>query len=137
MINLSVIGHLTKDAEARNAGGKNVINFTVATSVGYADKKTTIYVDCAQWTEKTGVLPYLKKGTQVYVEGEPSLRSWESNGKSGTSLQLRVGQLELLGGGKNNQSSDDSGSASQAEMSQREANRAQVPQDEPLDDLPF
>lgn len=96
MIHLSFIGTLGKDAEVRDAGSTKVINFSVAVNVGYGDKKTTMWVECAKFGDKTTVADFLKKGTKVFAAGEPSLRTWESNGKTGTSLQLRVGELELL-----------------------------------------
>jgi single-strand DNA-binding protein len=44
------------------------------------------------------VAPYLKKGTQVYVEGTPEVRSYTKNdGTFGTSLTLRVSNVQLLG----------------------------------------
>ena len=40
----------------------------------------------------------LKKGTQVYVEGTPEVRTYQTNdGKSGASLSLRVQSVQLLG----------------------------------------
>ena len=97
MIQLTLIGQLGKDAEVRDAGQSKVINFSVAVSTGYGDKKTTTWVECAKFGEKTGVSEYLKKGTKVYVSGEPSLRTWEKDGKNGAALNLRVQEIELLG----------------------------------------
>ena len=96
MINLSLIGTLGKDAEIRDAGSTKVINFSVAVNTGYGDKKTTMWIEAAKFGEKTGVCDFLKKGTKVYITGEPTLRTWESNGKSGTTLQIRVQEIKLL-----------------------------------------
>ena len=76
MIKLQAIGHLGKDCVVNTVNGKSVINFTVAHSEKFKDasgvqKDRTIWVDCAYWTDRTAVAPYLKKGTQVYVEGNP------------------------------------------------------------------
>ena len=81
MIKLTAIGNLGKDAMLNNVNGKNVINFTVAHTERYRDaqgnqKDKTTWVDCAYWTERTGIAPYLKKGTQVYVEGQPDVRTY-------------------------------------------------------------
>ena len=97
MIQLQFIGQLGKDAEIREVGQTKVINFSVAVSVGYGEKKSTIWVECSKFGEKTGIADYLKKGTKVYVSGEPSIRTWEKDGKSGASLNLRVQDIELLG----------------------------------------
>lgn len=100
MIKLMVIGNLGKDATVNTVNNKNVINFSVAHTEKYNDKEKTTWVECAYWSEKTGIAPYLKKGQQVYVEGQPEVRTWESNGKSGASLQIRVISVQLLGGKK-------------------------------------
>jgi single-strand DNA-binding protein len=106
MIKLQVIGHLGKDCTTNVVNGKNVINFSVAHSERYKDaqgnqKEKTTWVDCAYWTDRTAVAPYLKKGQLVYVEGAPEVRSYTKNdGTTGTSLTMRVLNVQLLGGGK-------------------------------------
>lgn len=103
MIKLNLIGRLGKDATQNNVNGKNVINFTVAHSERFKDaqgnqKEKTIWVDCAYWTERTGVFPYLKKGTQVFVDGAPDVRTYQTqDGKQGATLTMRVNSIELLG----------------------------------------
>lgn len=107
MIKLQVIGNLGKDALVNTVNGKNVINFSVAHTEKWKDtsgtaKEKTTWVECAYWTEKQGVVPYLLKGTNVYVEGTPDVRTWESKdgGKGGSSLSVRVYSIQLLGSGK-------------------------------------
>lgn len=106
MIKLQVIGHLGKDAEVKSVNGKTVINFSVAHTEKFKDRdgnpaSKTTWVECAQWTEKTGVAPYLKKGVSVYAEGTPEVRTFEKgDGSTGVSLTLRVASIQLLGGGK-------------------------------------
>lgn len=98
MIQMQCTGRLGRDAETRDANGKKVINFSIAVDQGYGENKRTLWIECAKWGENTGVAQYLTKGTQVVVAGEPSLRTWESNGKNGTSLTLTVNQITLVGG---------------------------------------
>jgi single-strand DNA-binding protein len=131
MIKLQVIGNLGKDATKNEVGGKTVINFSVAHTESYADKNgekqsKTTWVECAKWGEQTGILPYLTKGTQVYVEGQPEVRTWEKDGKGGASLTVRVSNIQLIGGGKSEQ---------QPQQSQPKAAHRQEP--ELIDDLPF
>ena len=103
MIKLLVIGNLGKDAIVNNVNGKNVINFSVAHTEKYKDaqgnpKDRTVWVECAYWTDKTAIAPYLKKGTQVYAEGNPDVRSYTTqDGKTGASLSLRILTIQLLG----------------------------------------
>jgi single-strand DNA-binding protein len=103
MIKLLAIGNLGKDAVLNNVNGKNVINFTVAHTERYKDaqgnqKDKTTWVDCAYWTDRTGIAPYLKKGTQVYVEGTPDVRTYTTqDGRNGATLSVRVASVQLLG----------------------------------------
>ena len=103
MLKLLVIGHLGKDATVNQVNGKNVINFTVAHSEKYKDAQgvqvdRTTWVDCAYWSDRTAIAPYLKKGSQVYVEGTPDVRSYTTNdGRVGATLTLRVLNIQLIG----------------------------------------
>lgn len=131
MIKLQVIGHLGKDCTTNVVNGKNVINFSVAHSERYKDatgnqKEKTTWVECAYWTERTAIAPYLKKGQLVYAEGAPEVRSYTKNdGTPGTSLTLRVISVQLLGGSRTDGSSTDlSGNSMESAGSE-------------TDDLPF
>lgn len=109
MIKLQVIGNLGRDCTTNNVNGKTVMNFTVAHTERYRDaqgnqQERTIWVDCAYWSDRTAVAPYLKKGTQVYVEGTPEVRTYAKNdGSTGASLSLRVQNVQLLGTKTENQ----------------------------------
>ena len=113
-------------------------SFNVAHTERYKDaqgnqKDRTTWVDCSYWTDRTAVAPYLKKGTQVYVEGTPDVRSYTTtDGRNGASLTLRIASVQLLGsksGGSN--SSDQNAGSSYTPSS------APSQEDAPVDDLPF
>lgn len=120
MIKLQVIGHLGKDCTTNVVNGKNVINFSVAHSEKYKDasgvqKDKTTWVECAYWTERTAIAPYLKKGQLVYTEGTPEVRSYTKNdGTTGTSLTLRVLNVQLLGGGTKTEGGGSEGNSGNA-----------------------
>lgn len=168
MIKLFVIGHLGKDALMNNVSGKNVLNFTVAHSEKYKDQQgnmvdKTTWVDCAYWTDRVGIAPYLKKGTQVFVEGIPESRGYTAkDGSIASSLTMKVSNIQLLGG--RNQDGDGGGyqPTSQAYPSSQPAQQPNFPSQpqpfqtdadfpfsspnplkklvqntEPIDDLPF
>jgi single-strand DNA-binding protein len=151
MIKLQVIGNLGKDCVTNTVNGKNVINFSVAHTEKFKDaqgnqKDKTIWVDCAYWTDRTGIAPYLKKGTQVYAEGTPELRTYPKNdGTTGVSLTLRVQSVQLLGsratevsgGGYagNGGAAEGYAPQSNAMASSRVPSAGDVT--EPIDDLPF
>ncbi len=103
MIKMQIIGNLGKDCVVNQVNGKNVINFTVAHTEKYKDsqgnnQEKTTWVDCAYWTDRTAIAPYLQKVTQVFAEGAPEVRSFTRNdGTAGASLSLRVREVQLLG----------------------------------------
>ena len=140
MIKLQVIGNLGKDCITNSVSGKNVINFSVAHTEKVRDqqgnqKDKTIWVDCAYWTEKTGIAPYLKKGTQVYVEGTPDIRTYpKTDGTTGVSLTLRVLSVQLLGSRPNESGGQESSYAGASNSSSIPAGSSIS---EPMDDLPF
>ena len=106
MIKLQCIGHLGKDAIVNQVNGKSVINFNVAHSEKYKDSggteiNKTTWISCGYWIDKTAVAQYLLKGTLVYVEGVPDIKTYQdANGKTNANITLRVGSIQLLGGKK-------------------------------------
>jgi single-strand DNA-binding protein len=117
MTKTMLIGHLGNDATVNNVNGKNVINFSVAHSEKYKDSNGTIvnkstWFACAYWSDKTGIVPYLKKGSEVYVEGIVSADTYiNKDNKTLPQLRLRVSSIQLLGGSKqenNNRTSEQS-----------------------------
>jgi single-strand DNA-binding protein len=140
MIKMQVIGNLGKDCVTNLVNGKNVINFNVAHTEKFRDakgeqKEKTIWVDCAYWTDRTAIAPYLKKGTQVYAEGTPDLRTYQkTDGTQGVSLTLRVLTVQLLGSRNSNESGSDSYSNGSTSMS---GVSAASEMNAPVDDLPF
>ena len=106
-------------------------------------------MECAYWTERIGIAPYLKKGTQVYAEGTPEIRSYTTKeGTSGSSLSLRISMVQLLGGRGDGPQNDAGGYSNQQQQptynQQSGYNQSQpepqlTPQEmtAPMDDLPF
>jgi len=143
MIKLQVIGNLGKDCITNSVSGKNVINFSVAHTEKVRDqqgnqKDKTIWVDYAYWTEKTAIAPYLKKGTQVYVEGTPDIRTYpKTDGTTGVSLTLRVFSVQLLGSRPNESGGGSNQESSYAGASTSNGINAGSAMSEPMDDLPF
>lgn len=143
MIKLQVIGNLGKDCVTNTVNGKNVMNFTVAHTEKFKDssgaqREKTTWVDCAYWSDKTGIAPYLKKGTQVFVEGAPDVRTYTTqDGKSGASLSLRVLTVQLLGS-RSSEGNGGGGYSSGAASSAPPSMSEQPPVASDIaDDLPF
>jgi single-strand DNA-binding protein len=147
MIKMQVIGNLGKDCVVNTVNGKNVINFTIAHTEKFKDsqgnnQERTTWVDCAYWTDRTSISPYLTRGKQVFVEGTPEVRSFtRQDGTSGASLSLRVREVQLLGGkeGGTTPAAPGSYAQNQAPAAMGRNTGGNVPSDigEAVDDLPF
>ncbi|RYY54579.1 MAG: single-stranded DNA-binding protein [Chitinophagaceae bacterium] len=147
MIKMQVIGNLGKDCLVNTVNGKNVINFTVAHTEKYKDaqgnnQEKTTWVDCAYWTDRTALSPYLTKGKQVFVEGTPEIRSFtRQDGTSGASLSLRVREVQLLGGrsegGPSGGGAGNGGSYNSNTANNNTSMATAGDMGEQIDDLPF
>lgn len=103
---MQIIGHLGRDAEVKVMGIESVINFSVAHTDKWSDangikKERTTWVSCSWWVEKSTIAQYLKKGTQIWAEGIPEAKIWKKDGEPQPFLNLRVLNVQLLGGGNN------------------------------------
>lgn len=104
MLQAIIIGHLGADAEVKNSNGREFVTFRIANTDRWTDDAGTVHeqttwVDCIL-SEKQKVADYLKKGQQVYVSGNISLRVYSSAKdkcmKAGLTINVR--QVQLLGG---------------------------------------
>ncbi|MEQ5111224.1 single-stranded DNA-binding protein [Providencia vermicola] len=110
-----LIGHLGQDPEIRYmpAGGA-VANLTLATSESWRDKQSGEMRDKTEWhrvvifgklAEVAG--EYLKKGSQVYIEGSLQTRKWQDqSGQDRYTTEVVVnigGSMQMLGGNGGNQ----------------------------------
>ena len=134
MIKLQLIGYLGKDAIQREANGATVLSFKVAhterfrNQQGVQQEKTT-WVDCALWERET-LAPYLIQGTQVYVEGFPTVDVFNNKaGETVGQLQLRVLSIQLLSPGRR----DDERQRQTAAAGEEDDDVL----DQPSDELPF
>ena len=144
MIKLQIIGNLGKDCIVKEINGKNVINFSVAHTERFKDaqgnqKERTTWVECAYWTDRTAIAPYLVKGTTVYAEGSPEADPYmNKEGQAAATLRMRVQNIQLLGGGNRDNQGANQGNVTNAGMTtppvvKTEAANATAP----VDDLPF
>ena len=99
----SFTGSLGRNAELKNVNGQDLLSFAVANTVGFGDKKTTMWIDCSMWGQRGAkAAPYLLKGQSVFVSGELTTREYQAKDGSGTktALALNVTVLDLVGGKK-------------------------------------
>jgi single-strand DNA-binding protein len=125
------MGNIGGDPESKaTANGSTMVTFSVAIDKSYKDKtgakvSKTKWVSCTKFIDqgKTwGVLPYLKKGTKVLIEGEPDARAWtNAAGEANAALNVQVFSLELAGG------SPQAGATNTAPQAQQPTPAAQQP----------
>ena len=152
MIKLQIIGNLGKDCIVKEVNGQNVINFSVVHSERYKDrqgnqKERATWVECAYWTDKTGVVPYLTKGKTVYAEGYPDVEAYTNKeNQPAATLRMRVLNIQLVGGVGEGQQSQSSGSSSNYNAAPASSSNSSSPStamatasvaSDASDDLPF
>ncbi len=121
-----LIGNLGGDPEVKyTAGGSAVTNVTIATSENWKDKTTGENQERTEWhrvvffgrlAEIAG--EYLKKGSQVYVEGRLQTRKWQDKeGQDRYTTEIVANEMQMLGGrgGGSAGGSTDSSRATSAE----------------------
>lgn len=103
MQKIQIIGHIGGDCEVKDLNETQVINFSVAVSESYNNKAgekvtNTIWFECSRFTNNVAVAPYLKKGTQVYIEGKVNNRAWlKEDGTPQVINGINVFEIQLLG----------------------------------------
>ena len=115
-----LIGRLGADPEIKQmVNGKSVARISLATSQSWKDKNTGEKKEKTEWHRVVVfneglvnvVQQYLKKGAQVYVEGQLSTRKWkdEKSGQDKYSTEILIqgynSSLTMLGGGNQNSTS--------------------------------
>ena len=130
-----LLGHLGKDPEVKKLdSGKSVANFSLATSEVYKNKEgekvtNTEWHNIVLWSPLAEIAEsYLKKGSQLYLEGKISNRSYEDKDGVKKYISEVVGRDITLLGRPPNESS--------GESSNNEGSAGSNVSDD-VDDLPF
>jgi single-strand DNA-binding protein len=142
-----LLGNVGKDPEIRStAGGMTIASFTLATADRAKDGQGN-WADKTEWHnlvafQRTAeiVRDYVKKGTQLFIEGKIQTRSWDDkeSGQKRYKTEILVNELSLLGkpGG------GDGGGGSYAKAASSASSSASAPPDYTDtgitdDDIPF
>ena len=152
-----LVGTCGQDPEVRfMPNGNAVTNLSLATSEQWTDKQSGQKVEKTEWhrvslfgkvAEIAG--EYLRKGSQVYIEGKLQTREWEKDGIKRYTTEIVVdmqGTMQLLGGkpldGQQRQANPQAGAARQqsaprAQQAAPQQNQQGAPPDSFDDDIPF
>ncbi len=140
-----LIGRLGADPEIKQmVNGKSVARLSIATSQSWKDKNTGEKKEKTEWHRVVVfneglvnvVQQYLKKGAQIYIEGQLTTRKWkdEKSGQDRYSTEIVLqgynSTLTMLGGGNSNNLTSQETKQNFDEMSQSNKNDLD-------DDIPF
>ena len=144
-----LIGRLGADPEIKQmVNGKSVARLSLATNQNWKDKNTGEKKEKTEWHRivvfneglVNVVQQYLKKGAQIYVEGQLSTRKWkdEQSGQDKYSTEVLIqgynSSLTMLGGGSGVIQNDNTSQA----ISKNSDDKSQVQQnDQDDDEIPF
>jgi len=135
-----LVGNVGKDPEVRYLdSGIAVATITLATTErGYTQANGTQVPDRTEWHNIVAwrglaeiAEKYIKKGSQIYVEGKISTRKWEKDGVVRYNTEIVAENIQMLG-----RRPDDASSEAHAAAPKTPSNEAPAPS-ESSDDLPF
>jgi len=137
-----LVGNIGRDPEIRySASGDAICNLSIATTDNWKDKATGERKENTEWHRvsffgKTAEVcgQYLKKGSQIYVEGSLRTRKWtDKDGVEKYTTEIRGDAMQMLGG-RNASGSDNEPKDSSPPP---ERNKPKPSFDDLGDDIPF
>src|SRR5688572_20598190 len=145
-----LVGNLGADPDTRYMpSGKAVTNIRIATSESWKDKQTGDQQERTEWHtvvlfDKLGEIAaeYLRKGSQVYIEGSLRTRKWQDKqGADRYSTEIVAREMQMLGGrGAGGGGGMGGGGTTERSKpsSSYEPERSSMPSEEAFDDeIPF
>ena len=146
---VQLIGHLGADPETRfTTSGDAVCNIRLATSETWKDKASGEQKEATEWhrvvfyrrlAEVAG--QFLKKGSQVYIEGRIKTRKWtDKDGVEKYTTEIEATEMKMLGGKREGGNDAPSTGSQQADYAAASGGTARRPVNSVNDldsDLPF
>lgn len=144
-----LVGNLGGDPETRySSSGSAICNITIATSDSWRDKQSGEQQERTEWHRvvmfnKLGEIAgqYLRKGSQVYIEGRLQTRKWQDkSGQDRYTTEIVANEMQMLGGrGGESSAGFNPGGGAKAERNYSSAPAASAPAAPAFedDDIPF
>ena len=103
MLTIALIGNITRDAVVKDFNGNQYAAFTVA--VNRRGSENADFIDVLKYGDNANLMPYLRKGTKVYVGGKLSVSAYigKNDGQAHANTTVWCNDLELVGGSQNQQ----------------------------------
>jgi len=148
-----LVGNLGNDPDIRyTSGGAAVANISVATAESWKDKNTGEQKEKIEWHRVSAfgrlaeiMGEYLRKGSQVYIEGRIQTRKWQDKeGQDRYTTEIVANEMQMLDG-KNNQDASTGADAQRNNESRTSTSRGESDNSAPgvgsadgfSDDVPF
>lgn len=97
MIQVNVIGNLGADAQVKELGGKQYITFRMASTTKRNDRDETTWIS-VMYRYSENLLPYMTKGTQVFVSGEGRVGTYTNrDGITLVDVSIWANIVQLVG----------------------------------------
>ena len=142
-----LIGNLGNDPDMRyTAGGAAVANISIATAESWRDKESGEQQERTEWHRVVAfgrlaeiIGEYLRKGSQVYIEGRIQTRKWQDKeGQDRYTTEIVANELQMLGSRGGSSGGYESAPQSQQSAPAPQATAsAPAPADDFDDDIPF
>lgn len=141
-----IVGNLGNDPETRYMpSGGAVTNISVATSEQWKDKQSGEQKERTEWHRIVMfnrlaeiAAEYLRKGSQVYIEGTIRTRKWQGqDGQDRYTTEIIANEMQMLGGRGGGGSAPYSGSRGSQGSQNSGASQPTPPDDDFDDDIPF
>jgi len=150
----TLLGHVGQDPEVKTLdSGRKVATITLATTErGYTTQSGAVIPDRTEWHSLVlwaGLAEvaekYVRKGSQLYVEGKITTRSWEKDGNRFYKTEIQVSDMQMLGAKKSEPQAQEVTAEQSIEKAQQsgyfpEVQKVTMPdpvQGETQNDLPF
>ncbi|WP_460912486.1 single-stranded DNA-binding protein [Spirosoma areae] len=104
MQRITITGNVGQDAVIKQHNGESFITFSVACNEKFKNREgieveKTQWYNCIYQPKSQAIARYLTRGTKVYVEGKPNVRTYQNAAKeTAVDFGIQVRGIELLGG---------------------------------------
>jgi len=132
-----LVGNLGKDPEVRYANnGSAIANISIATTESWKDRNTGEQQERTEWHRvvmfnRLGEIAgeYLKKGSQVYIEGKLQTRKWQDqSGQDRYTTEIVANEMQMLGGRAGSDMGQGGGGGFQPRQQSQAPQQSQQPQ---------
>jgi single-strand DNA-binding protein len=116
---ITIVANIGQNATVQTVNGRNVLNFSAATSKSWVDAQNVKHQQSTWWgisqwgtRDFTKFAQYLTKGTQVLITGEVSARTYQNKqGQVEAQLQINADEIKLLGSNNNQNQPQNNGNS--------------------------